>query len=125
MIKLASIGFINREGKRLLFDIPKEMQIEFNYKFGTVREEVMFAGGMILAAPKDDMKVLLTCESKHEERLILETLYFKVEGERLLQEFDIPRKMAISFQKMGWSDKQAVDFAGTVFVRLIAKELQF
>lgn len=122
MIKLTSIGFCNKKGKKLLFDIPEEMQIEFDYNFGTVREEVMFAGGMILAAPKEEMKLFLTCESKTEEKLTLESLYF--ETEEMLQEFEIPQKMAIPFQKTG-SDKQAAEFAGTVFVKIIAKELPF
>lgn len=124
MIRLTSIGFSNKKGKKLLFDIPEEMQIEFDYNFGTVREEVMFAGGMILAAPKEDMKMFLTCESETEEKMTLESLYFKAEGESVLQEFGIPQKMAISFQKTG-TDNKAAEFAGTVFVKIIAKELSF
>ncbi len=124
MIKLAAIGFSNKAGKQLLFDIPEEMQLEFDYNFGTVREEVMFAGGMILAAPKKDMKLFLTCESETEEKLTLEYLYFKSESTEVLQEFEIPRKMAIPFEKMG-SDEQAASFAGNVFVRIILKELPF
>lgn len=124
MIKLTSIGFINKAGKQLLFDIPEEMQIEFDYKFGTVREEVLFAGGMILAAPKEEMKLFLTCESETEEKLTLESLFFEAEGEEMLQEFEIPQKMAIPFQKTG-TDNKAAEFAGTVFVKIIAKELPF
>ena len=124
MIRLTAIGFSNKAGKQLLFDIPEEMQLEFDYNFGTVREEVMFAGGMILAAPKKDMKLFLTCESETEEKLTLEVLYFKAEGTEILQDFEIPHKMAIPFEKMG-SDEQAVSFAGNVFVRIIAKELPF
>lgn len=123
MIKLAAIGFSNKVGKQLLFEIPEEMKIEFNYNFGTVREEVLFAGGMILAAPRDEMKLFLTCESETEEKLTLESLYFET-GEEMLQEFEIPQKMAIPFQKTG-SDKQAAEFAGTVFVKIISKELPF
>ena len=123
MIKLAAIGFSNKAGKQLLFEIPEEMKIEFNYNFGTVREEVLFAGGMILAAPRDEMKLFLTCESETEEKLTLESLYFET-GEEMLQEFEIPQKMAIPFQKTG-SDKRAAEFAGTVFVKIISKELQF
>lgn len=124
MIRLTAIGFRNKVGKHLLFDIPEEMQINFDYNFGTVREEVMFAGGMILAAPKKDMKMFLTCESETEEKLTLESLYFKSEGTEVLQEFAIPHKMAIPFQKAG-TDKQAAEFAGMVFVKIIAKELPF
>lgn len=124
MIRLTAIGFSNKAGKQLLFDIPEEMQLEFDYNFGTVREEVMFAGGMILAAPKKDMKLFLTCESETEEKLTLEVLYFKAEGTEILQDFEIPHKMAIPFEKMG-SDEQAASFAGNVFVRIIAKELPF
>lgn len=124
MIRLTAIGFSNKAGKQLLFDIPEEMQLEFDYKFGTVQEEVTFAGGMILAAPKKDMKLFLTCESETEEKLTLEVLYFKAEGTEILQDFEIPHKMAIPFEKMG-SDEQAASFAGNVFVRIIAKELPF
>lgn len=123
MIKLAAIGFSNKAGKQLLFEIPEEMKIEFDYNFGTVREEVLFAGGMILAAPRDEMKLFLTCESETEEKLTLESLYFET-GEEMLQEFEIPQKMAIPFQKTG-SDKRAAEFAGTVFVKIISKELPF
>ncbi len=124
MIKLTAIGFSNKAGKQLLFEVPEEMQLEFDYKFGTVQEEVTFAGGMILAAPKKDMKLFLTCESETEEKLTLEYLYFKSESTEVLQDFEIPHKMAIPFEKMG-SDEQAASFAGNVFVRIIAKELPF
>jgi len=122
MIKLTSIGFSNKKGKKLLFDIPEEMQLKFDYNFGTVREEVLFAGGMILAAPKKEMKLFLTCESETEEKLTLEYLYFKAKGESVLQEFKIPQKMAIPFQKAG-TDNQAAEFAGMVFVKIISNAI--
>lgn len=124
MVKLTGIGFKNRAGKGLLFEIPEEMQIVFDYNFGTPQEEVSFAGGMILAAPRKDMRAFLTLESETTEKLTLEALYFEGPGERLLREFEVPGKMAISFQKMG-AEQQAAEFAGTVFVKIIAKELPF
>lgn len=124
MIKLAAIGFSNKAGKQLLFKIPEDMKIKFDYVFGSVKEEVSFAGGMILAAPKKEMKLFLTCESETNEKLTLESLYFEAEGEEMLQEFVIPQKMSIPFQKTG-DDEQAADFAGTVFVKIISKEFPF
>ena len=124
MIRLAAIGFCNKEGKKLLYNVPDKMKIKFDYKFGTIREEVLFAGGMIIAAPREDIKPFLTHESKTAEKLTLEVLYFKVAGENLLREFEIPRKIAISFQKTG-SDEEAAEFAGTAFMKMIAKELPF
>lgn len=124
MVKLAAIGFSNREGKKLLFNIPEEMKISFNYIFGTVEEEVSCAVGMIIAAPREDMRAFLTLESETNEKLTLEVLYFETEKGNKLREFKIPQKWAISFQKMG-SDQQAADFAGTVFIKIISQELPF
>ena len=70
------------------------------------------------------MKAFLTLESETTEKLTLEELYFETEKGGALRNFKIPQKMAVSFQKTG-SDEDAAKFAGTVFVKIIAKELPF
>ena len=122
MVRLIAISFENKDGETLRFNIPKKMQIEFKYKFGTVKEAVSFAGGMIIASPKDNMKAfLIRNDEETEEKLILKELIFESkDGE---ERFKIPREMSISFNKLEETDEQAADFAGMVFMRIIPKEL--
>lgn len=125
MIRLTALEFCNKAGRRFIYEIPKKKKILFKYIFGTVEEEVSFAGGMILMAQREEIKAFLSHESDLGERMTLEVLYFKTEKGNVLREFKIPdKRMSISFQKKGTAEESA-DFAGTVFIKIISQELPF
>ena len=90
LIKLTSIVFKN-QGEEILFKIPKEQQIDFNYGFEPIEEEnrieaikneVEAAGGCILAYIEKSMKALLQSKKKRETELIMSHFIFFLKKEK-------------------------------------------
>lgn len=120
MVKLTKIKFQDERGKEVVFNIQTENQISFDYVFEMVEEEIVFAGGYMLALPKSDIKAFL--ESKDEsKKLKMKSFGFETaKGEKW---FQIPASTSFTFQKVDKDDQKSADFAGTVFIKLISSEI--
>ncbi len=121
MVKLTKIKFQEDEREEeLIYKIPKENQLKFDFFFDKVEEEVCCVGGYLIALPKDEMKVFL--ESREStKRLRMIQFGFDTAGGEVW--FTIPKTTRYTFKKSEYDSQRAVDFAGTVFVKLIAAEL--
>ena len=120
MVKLTKIRFEDERGNKVIFNIQTENQISFDYVFETVEEEIVFAGGYMLALPKSDIKAFL--ESKDaSKKLKMKSFGFETaKGEKW---FQIPRSTRFTFQKVDENSQKSADFAGMVFVKLIFSEM--
>lgn len=102
MIKLSKICFTDERGTQLTYEIPKEEQIKFDFTFGSLKEEVGFAGGYIMALlPKDD-KFLESHEIS--KRFRMSKFGFTNRGKAEVW-FTIPSVKSYSFHVLGNDQK--------------------
>lgn len=120
MVKLTKIKFKDERNKEVIFKIEKDNQIEFDYIFETVEEEVGFAGGYIIALPKTDIKAFLESKEK-SKKLRMKAFGFETKKGEVW--FRIPASTSFTFQKVNENSQKAANFSGTVFIKLITSEL--
>lgn len=122
MVKLTKIKFQDEQKKEWIFEIPEENQLEFNFVFETIEEEVCFVGGYTIALPKDEMKAFLESQEESKKLRMIQFAFLTEEKGEVW--FKIPRTTRYTFKKSEYDSQRAADFAGTVFVKLIASELK-
>lgn len=109
MIRLIKIRFTDERGNQFDYEIPKDKQIIFYYTFGSLKEEVGFVGGYIIALLPKDKKFL---SSEGPNKLMMSKFGFQKGKNKVW--FTIPPDKRYTVNSIK---------AGAVFTKLITAEL--
>lgn len=112
MVTLSKIRFTDERGRQLTYTIPNDNQIEFDFNFGSIKEEVGFVGGYLIALLPDD--------EGHEKskRYLLNAFAFQTKSKNEVW-FKIPPAASHSYHV---NKQESVDLVGTHVCELITAE---
>ena len=146
MVKLVAINFTNKKGKKIIFDIPEELRVEFENHCATSAEEVSCAGGMFLGVAFETQehlsyippemcmifeynlgvlkkKIALSGGGSNDAKEILKMESLKFTYGEVEKIFYVPSNMKIYFGKETEDEQEVADSAGKLFVKLILDEV--